>query len=79
MPQENFAEAFEFCWGVEVEGVTHYAEGSVVDGEGDSVAVEDFASGSGEADHSESVVVGEADIFVALVDLAEVEAADEEE
>ena len=44
VPHENLAEMFELFGGIEVEGVTHYAEAGIVDCERYAVAVKDFAA-----------------------------------
>ena len=77
MPHKNFAEVFEFLRCIEVEGIAHYAKTCIIDGERDSVAVKDFAARCGKAYHSESVIVSESDIFVALIYLAEVKPRNE--
>ena len=70
------AEPFELLRRVEVERVAHDVECCVIDGQRQAVAVKDFSSRRGRAYHSEPVVVSEADIFVSLADLTEIQTPD---
>ena len=75
MARQDAADALQLLGRVQIQGITHDTERRLVDRKRDAVTVEDLPAGRGNPDQPQPIVVGQANVFVAMEDLKEIKTA----